>query len=459
MDGFKRRLNASLQLRLSLALSLAILLVAVMTGLFTYRSAYDEALDFQDNGLRQVAELVARQHMSFAYPAAGELDGVSEDDEETRIVIQFLADGAKAPPGDDSRLPLPIPGDIASGLSTVQVGDEPFRVLVASDTRGQRFVVAQEIHRRNRDARNSAWRALLPFAILFPILLLVVADLIRKLLRPVISVAASLDERDDQDLRPVDDQALASEIRPFVHAINRLLQRVARSLDNQKRFVADAAHELRTPLTALSLQVEALEVQALAPRAQAQVALVRRGIQRSRKLIEQLLALASAQLGEQGAGRVSAHAVCRQVLADLMPLVERKQLDIGVDGEDIPLALREIELQAVLRNLLENAIRHAPTGGQVEVQLRRDAEQVALCVRDDGPGIDPQEWERVFDPFYRSPGNQEEGSGLGLSIVQAIVQRSGGRIVAGYADAAARRGWQVRLQWPVSLSGQADQQR
>jgi len=442
-------LSGSLQLRLSLTLSLAILLVAVMTGLFTYRSAYDEALDFQDNGLRQVAELIARQHMSFSYPAADELDGVSEDDEETRIVIQWLADGAKAVKGDDSQLPLPIPGDIGTGLSTVQVGDEPFRVLVASDATGQRFVVAQEIHRRNRDARNSAWRALLPFAILFPILLLVVADLIRKLLRPVTSVAASLDNRDDQDLRPVDDQALALEIRPFVHAINRLLQRVARSLDSQKRFVADAAHELRTPLTALSLQVEALEAEALPERARSQVALVRRGISRSRKLIEQLLALASAQLAEQEAGTVSAHAVCRQVLADLMPLAERKQLDIGVEGEDVQLALREVELRAILKNLLENAIRHAPAGGQVDVQLQRRERFVELCVRDDGPGIDPQEWERVFDPFYRSPGNQEEGSGLGLSIVQTIVQRSGGTIAAGYADEATKRGWQVCLRWAV----------
>ncbi|MEE1923654.1 ATP-binding protein [Pseudomonas sp. 148P] len=449
MDGFKGRLSGSLQLRLSLALSLAILLVAVMTGLFTYRSAYDEALDFQDNGLRQVAELIARQHMTFTYPAADELDGVSEDDEETRIVIQLLADGAKVVPGDDSQLPLPIPGDIGAGLSTVQVGDEPFRVLVASDATGQRFVVAQEIHRRNRDARNSAWRALLPFAILFPILLLVVADLIRKLLRPVTSVAASLDSRDDQDLRPVDDQALASEIRPFVHAINRLLQRVARSLDSQKRFVADAAHELRTPLTALSLQVEALEAEALPERARTQVALVRRGISRSRKLIEQLLSLASAQLAEQERGSVSVHAVCRQVLADLMPLVERKQVDIGVEGEDVQLALREVELQAILKNLLENALRHVPQAGQVDVLLLRSEAFVEICVRDDGPGIDPQEWERVFDPFYRSPGNQEEGSGLGLSIVQTIVQRSGGAITAGYADAGARQGWQVCLRWPV----------
>lgn len=446
MDGRKRRLSHSLQLRLSLALSVAILLVATLTGIFSYVSAYDEALEFQDNSLRQVAALYLRQGMNFHY--AGSQPAAVGDDEETRIVIQFLADGASASHGDDSRLPLPIPATVADGLSTVEVGDEPFRLLVGKNAAGARFVVAQEIDSRNRDARESAWRALLPFAILFPVLLLVVADLIRKLFRPVAALAAMLDSREDQDLRPIDDQALASEIRPFVHAINRLLERVARTLEGQQRFVADAAHELRTPLTALSLQAEGLEAEPMSARAKAQLMQLRRGIGRSRKLVEQLLALAGAQLGAQPAGSVSLHGVCRLVLEDLMPLAELKHLDIGIEGEDVHLPIREVELRAVIKNLVENAVRHAPPGGHVDVQMVKAQGVVELCVRDDGPGIAPQEWERVFDPFYRGQGNQAEGSGLGLSIVRTIVQRTGGTIDVGFMDVIQRRGWQVRLRWP-----------
>lgn len=450
MDGLERRLRRSLQLRLSLALSVAILLVASLTGVFSYLSAYDEALAFQDNSLRQVAALYARQGVSFHY-AADQVMPTGED-EENRIVIQFLADGAKASHTDDSLLPLTIPATVADGLSTVQVGNEPFRVLVAKGPDGARFVVAQEIHGRNRDARESAWRALLPFAILFPILLLVVADLIRKLFKPVASLAATLDSRAEQDLRPIDDQALASEIRPFVQAINRLLARVARSMEEQKRFVADAAHELRTPLTALSLQAEGLEAETMSTRAQGQVLQLRRGIVRSRKLVEQLLALAGAQLGEQPAVSVSLHEMCRQVLEDLMPLVERKRLDIGVEGDDVQLVIREIELQAVIKNLLENAIRHAPMGGHVEVRTENTAVAAGLCVCDDGPGIAEDEWERVFDPFYRGQGNREEGSGLGLSIVRTIVQRTGGVIDVRFADAARQQGWCVHLHWPQEVA-------
>lgn len=446
MDGLERRLKHSLQLRLSLALGVAILLVATLTGVFSYLSAFDEALEFQDNSLRQVAALHTRQGLGFHYPAA--TPGAAEDDEETRIVIQYLADGANAVHGDDSRLPLPIPASVADGLSTLDVGHEPFRVWVGKDASGARFVVAQEIGSRNRDARGSAWRALLPFAILFPILLLVVADLIRKLFKPVATLAAALDRREDHDLRPIDDQAMACEIRPFVQAINRLLGRVSRSVEGQKRFVADAAHELRTPLTALSLQAEALEAEPMPAAAQAQVQQLRRGIGRSRKLVEQLLALAGAQLAEPLAGNVSVHAACRRVLEDLMPLATRKQLDIGVEGEDASLPLRELELRAVIKNLVENAINHAPPGGQVDVRILSTPQAVEVVVSDDGPGVAPEEWGRVFDPFYRGQGHQVPGSGLGLSIVQTLVQRSGGQIEVGFSDAARRCGWSVRLRWP-----------
>lgn len=450
MDGLKRHLNQSLQLRLSLGLSLAILLVATMSGVFSYFSAFDEALELQDNSLRQVAALYMRQGLAFHYPANEH--SVPGDDEETRIVIQYLADGQAVSHADDSLLPLPIPGAVANGLSTVNVGNEPFRVLVNTDSSGKRFAVAQEIDSRNRDARDSAWRSLLPFAILFAILLVVVANLIRELFRPVASLAAMLDRRDDQDLRPIDERMLAIEIRPFIQAINRLLARVARTLESQKRFVADAAHELRTPLTALSLQVEGLEPEAMTARAQAQVAQLRLGIARSRKLIEQLLALASAQLGALPTPAVSLHEVCRRVLEDLMPLAEQKQLDIGLEGDDARLPIREVELRTVISNLVENAIRHAPVAGHVDLRVEQGVGQVTLSVSDDGPGIDPQEWERVFDPFYRGTGSVGEGSGLGLSIVRTIVQRCAGEVDVGYTDAARRQGWRVCLRW-VTNSG------
>ena len=129
-------------------------------------------------------------------------------------------------------IPLPFPTTLPDGLSTMHIAGENFRVLVKTTVRGERIVVAQETGVRDKDARESAWRSLLPFLILFPVLLLVVGDLVRKLFRPIATLSAEIDQRDEQELHPIDENHLPPEIRPFVVAINRLLNRVAQSMES-----------------------------------------------------------------------------------------------------------------------------------------------------------------------------------------------------------------------------------
>ena len=159
MDGFKKRLNESVQLRLSVTLSLAILLVALLASVFAFVSAFEEAHEQQDDTLRQVAMLFDRQQMTLQYPQGPAIDG---DDEESRVIIQYLGDGQHATGATDEALPLPFPTTLTDGLSTVEVAGEAFRVLVRSTAQGQRIAVAQEQDARDKDARESAWRSLLP---------------------------------------------------------------------------------------------------------------------------------------------------------------------------------------------------------------------------------------------------------------------------------------------------------
>ncbi|WP_338524425.1 ATP-binding protein [Pseudomonas batumici] len=450
MDGFKKRLSESVQLRLSVSLSLAILIVALLAGVFAFVSAFDEALEMQDNTLHQVAVLFERQQMTLAYPKPE--GGIAGDDEESRVIVQYLGDGGRAAANVETGGPLPLPATLADGLSTLTVAGEPFRVLVRTLGSGARIAVAQETGARDKDARESAWRGLLPFLILFPVLLLVVADLLRKLFRPIAVLAAEIDQRSEQELHPIDENHVPAEVRPFVLAINRLLGRVAQSMDTQRRFVADAAHELRSPLTALSLQAERLAAAEMSGLARERLFVLRRGIERGKSLIDQLLALATAQANAtRPSAPVSVHAVYRRVLEDLLPLAELKQIDIGVEGEeDVRLALDEIDLLAVVKNLVDNAIRYAPAGGRVDLSVSREQGGALLRVKDSGPGIAVEERERVFDPFYRSLGSQEVGSGLGLSIVKAIAERTGGRICLEYCDEVERHGLCVSLWWPVA---------
>jgi len=439
MDGFKRRLRDSVQLRLSVTLSLAILVVALLAAAFAFVSALDEAHEMQDETLRQVAALYDRQQMTLHYPAA---QAVDDDNEESRVIVQYLADGSRAVGNDDALLPLPFPTTLSDGLSTLKVTGEDFRVLVRTTARGERIVVAQETGVRDKEARESAWRSLLPFLILFPVLLLVVGDLVRKLFRPIATLSADIDQRDEQTLHPVDESHVPSEIRPFVVAINRLLGRVAQSVDNQRRFVADAAHELRSPMTALSLQAERLAATEMPAAARERLLPLSRGIERSRNLIDQLLSLAAAQSSSNTEPtRVSVLHIYRRILEDLLPLADRKNIDIGVESsEDVQVNINETDLLILIRNLVDNAIRYTPPGGRIDLSLKREQGAVVLQVSDTGPGIAVEEQARVFDPFYRSLGTDESGSGLGLSIVKAIADRTGLKVDLGFTDVIERSG-------------------
>lgn len=451
MDGFKRRLSESVQLRLSAALSVAILLVALMAGVFSFISAFNEAHELQDDTLRQVAMLFDRQHMTLQYPGADTMEG---DDEESRVVIQYLADGAKAAHQGDASIPLPLPTTLPDGLSTLDVGGEPFRVLVKTTAHGERIAVAQEVGARDKDAHESAWRSLLPFLILFPVLLLVVGDLVRKLFRPIAALSREIDGRDEQALYPVDERHVPTEVRPFVVAINRLLGRVRQAMDSQSRFVADAAHELRSPLTALSLQAERLDNTQMSPQARERLLSLRQGIDRGRKLIDQLLSLAKAQSAASSSPTaMSVQVVYRQVLEAVLPLAQVKQIDIGVEGEtDALLPVDQLDLFTLVKNLADNAIRHTPEGGRIDLSVSLEEGLARLQVIDSGPGIPLDERQRVFDPFYRSLGNDDVGSGLGLSIVKAIADRAGARIELSFADPGNQRGLCVTVWMPLAAN-------
>ncbi len=443
MDGFKKRLNESVQFKLSFSLSLAILVIAVLAGSFSFVSAFNEAHELQDDMLRQVAALFDRQHLPLAH--LGDDGRAKDSDEESRVIVQYLNDGSKAAASGDLGAPLPLPATLADGLHTLDVGGEPFRVLVKTTSNSERIAVAQETGVRNEIARASALRTLMPLLILVPILLLIVADLVRKLFLPIASLSAEIDRRAEQELHAVEEMHLPAEVRPFVVAINRLLVRVDQSMETQRRFVADAAHELRSPLTALSLQAERLAQAEMSGLAHERLRTLRRGIERGRNLLDQLLTLAKAQtVSNAPISPVSVQQIYRRVLEDILPLAQAKQIDIGVEGEqDAAVWVSEPDLIAVIRNLVDNAIRYTQDGGTVDLSVHTEDGQVILRIQDAGPGIQVAERQRVFDPFYRTPGNVQVGSGLGLAIVKVITDRIGAKIALAFADEARHSGLRV----------------
>jgi two-component system, OmpR family, sensor kinase len=420
MDGFKERLKDSIQLRLSLWLSVAILSVAIGAGGFSFVAAYADANELQDGTLTQVAALLGNQ-LTYAPPS----DGSTELDPELRLIIQSVGDGA-----ENGSMALPLSNTLEDGLQTVHLQDESYRVLIRSLPGGGRIAISQETTVRNEIARDSALRTVLPILIMVPILLLLIGNLVRQLLKPVTRLADEIDARSEQELHPIQQAHVPSEIRPFVIAINRLLQRVSDSMQLQRRFVADASHELRSPMAALSLQAEMLSSVDMPDEAKKRLARLREGIDRGRNLLDQLLSLARAQDAKVTQTKtISVLQVYRRVVEDLMPLAEAKHIDVGVaNASDVHLLANELDLVAVVKNLVDNAIRYTPDGGRIDLSVVDEPNHVILEIEDSGVGIPEEERERVLDPFYRVLGSDQTGSGLGLSIVKTITERLQGRI-------------------------------
>ena len=452
MDGFKKRLKDSLQIRLSFWLSLAILSVALIAGIFAFFSAFNEAHELQDDVLRQVAMLFDRHGLTV--PQAGNPGTNADNDPESRVYVQLLSATPPSNPNNDANRTLALPQNLRDGLQTVRVNNETYRVLVRTLGSGVRLAVAQETAVRDEIARDSSLRTLMPFLVLVPILLLVVAYLIRKIFKPIAALSIEVDQRSEQELHPIAPEPFPAEIRPFVGAINRLLRRIEQTMAAQRRFVADAAHELRSPLTALSLQAERLADAEMSANAHERLNTLRQGIERGRTLLDQLLALSRAQTSEITSNTsVSVQQVYRHVLEDLMPLAEAKGIDIGVVSDsDAHVPVNEVDLITLVKNLVGNAVRYTPAGGHVDLSVSTTKEGTTLVVEDNGPGIPETERERVFDPFYRVLGSNEIGSGLGLSIVQTISVRLGAKVSLGYASDQSRSGLRVMVTFPLRAS-------
>lgn len=439
-------MTASLQYRLSASISLAVVAVAGSAAAFTFVASLNDANIAQDKQLRQTAGIISRlQAEPGALAARPKMRGISL---EERIVVRFLgAEEAQA----ERQAPYFSP-QMPDGLQTVSSGNESWRVFVRTDAHGVRVAVAQQTSVRNAAAQRSALRSLVPFAFLAPVLLVLVALLIRKLFAPLRALAVQVGRRSHDDTSGLAAAGLPREVQPFVAEINRLLMRVGLAMQRQRRFIADAAHELRTPLAAMTLQGERLAAASMPDEARQRTLALADGLKRTRLMLDGLLALARSQQGGRDAGaQASLGRTVHTVIEDLVPLAEARGIDLGLAHPgDAQVQAAPVDLHMLVKNLVENAIRYAPPGGRVDVSVLPGEGSAELIVEDNGPGIPEHERERVFDAFYRILGNGEQtGSGLGLAIVKAVADGVGATVALEDATAPGQ-GLRVRVRFPLS---------
>jgi two-component system OmpR family sensor kinase len=441
----------SLRGRLFLALAALLVVTGAVAGVVMFRWAYSEALEVQDAVLLEVGAIAARNRLH-TEPAA--VNGVHKED---RIVIEELPVPAEIGLAGPV---LPVPLDSAEGLQTFGSGKDQWRVLLVTRADGSRVAVGQRTAYRDEIARGSALRSVVPFAVLVPCLLLLTAAVIGYSLRPVAQLARRLDASDYDHLTELPLAGMPAELLPFIASINRLLGRLASMIEQQRRFVAAAAHELRSPITALSVQAENLDHAELPPESRARLAALQTGIRRTGHLLEQLLALARYETPGTPQAQIAAlDRVARGVVAELLPTARNRAIDLGFERiEPVAVRVDATALAVLVRNLVDNALRHTPDGGRIDLHIYAAGGHAVFCVEDTGPGIAEPDLARVFEPFYRGQRSAGEGTGLGLSIVERIAAGASGS-VAIENIAAPGKGLRVKVTFAqVMLSERACRQ-
>jgi two-component system OmpR family sensor kinase len=423
----------SLQGRLIIGLTATIVVTGVIAGMVAFRWAFDEAIELQDSILLQVGTIAGHIRVPEPTPAGGNLEP------EAQAVIEELGDAADK----DSLETLP------DGLHIVSRAHAAWRLLIRTRPDGSRVLIGQPIHIRDTIARNSALHTVIPLVVLLPCLVVVVMIVVRRTFRPMAQLAARLDARQADDLQTLPLDGTPGELHPFIVSINRLLERVQTLIDQQRRFIADAAHELRTPITAMSLQAENLSQVELPPDSRSRLAALINGACRTAHLLDQLLALARYDIGRAPEAPVTSLDACTmQVVADLLPRATERGIDLGFEIVEPVLVRGEpAMLASVVHNLIDNALRHTPAGGRIDIGVYRDGEHVVLQIEDTGPGISPADHKRVFEPFVRGNQAAEGGTGLGLSIVKRIVERLKGSVVL---ENVPKSGLRAIVSLPVS---------
>ena len=272
--------------------------------------------------------------------------------------------------------------------------------------------------------------------IILPLAVLLVWLGLAYAIKPLNRLEERIRARKPDDLSPLDDRSVPQEVAPLVSSVNDLLQRLTKSIEHQKRFLADAAHQLKTPLAGLRMQADLAQREGVsAEEFKLSLRQIGNASVRATHTVNQLLALARAEGSSTAMARQPCDLAELTVAAvqDCLTRANDKAIDLGYEGEPpgakgVVVDGNATLLSELIRNLLDNAIHYTPSSpehpGVVTARVLADpfGKVLLLQVEDSGPGIAPAEREMVFKPFYRVLGSGVDGSGLGLPIVLEIAQ-------------------------------------
>ena len=435
------RASWSLRGRL-LALVLALTAAAgLVGGVVSMRAAKEVAAHMRDQRLLQLSETVhafARHELAEAAFAAPPTAGDPHEPEadqrpslDLRYRYQVWRQGQLLLHSPDAPADKTLTGTLQPGFGDAQQDGRRLRGHVsAPDSAGLQVQVAELLDPAEVGLALPDLRMLALMLLSLVAVGALAALLLMRALRPVAETESTLRRRSPGELAPVPVQGLPDEMRPLIEAFNDQLARASERLSREQGFTALAAHELRTPLAALRMQVQVAlrATDAAAREAQLNAALA--SADRSSHLIDQMLTLARIEQGSGGTRlSVDLRELCVRVGDDLAPEQTRRGVTLVVSGAPLRVTGWAFGLEVMVRNLLVNALRHAPQGKAVGIELHGGPDGTALCVDDAGSGIPPGDRQRVFERFVRlDRSGRTPGVGLGLAIVRAVADAHGAHV-------------------------------
>lgn len=417
----------SIYKRLIIWLFSALVLASVITGTTIYIKTLSDVNSMQDYTLRQTAYSMQYSNRLISPPEKKDTDTDNDDNQgassndDYELIGQIWSDNKRLLLSTHPERKIPLFN--AYGIATISWRNEKWRVF-SIRSKNHVIQVVQSFNARQETAADIAERAVFPVILLIPFLGFFIWGAVTFGLRPLKRIAVELSERHADSMEPLVLQNLPSEIESTVLALNDLLKRLSNSLELQRQFIADAAHELRTPLTALRLQAEIMSRSEDEQEIKDALSNLKLGITRSTHLVEQLLTLARQQhiVKQMPFKVIELEALAKDVIGELSQIANLKQIDLGLASTGMAYVLGNRDsLRTLLVNLVDNSIRYIPKGEKIDIHIFAEGNKSVLEVSDTGGGIPLSERGRVFDRFYRGLGSSVMGSGIGLAIVQSIV--------------------------------------
>jgi len=413
--------HGSLKQRLLILVMTTVILVWMGATAFTYFDAREELDEVLDAHLAQSASLLVIQ-------ASQEHDEIETEHApllhkySLRVAFQIWESGRILRLHSANAPTQPL-ADQQRGFSDKVIDGKHWRVFSTWDETGSNLIHVAELSKvRDELAAGIVVNLLKPLFISLPLLAMLIWLAVTRSLRPLVKLTGEVEQREPDNLAPLDAGTAPREVAPLIVHLNRLFTRIDASMQKERRFTADAAHELRTPVAGIKAQAQV--ARGASNDAERMHALDNAilGCDRAAHLIDQLLTLARIDTLDDESGQpCELRAIAAEVIAVIAPTALNQHVSIELmTGDEAVVRGHPLLLRILLRNLIDNAVRHTASGTTVQVSVTQRNGQPCLAVDDDGPGIAEADMARISERFYRPVGTNASGSGLGLSIVRRI---------------------------------------